>query len=85
MELVGIMPVQLVQDLDDVGIGIGPAEGVSSAIEAENKLVRLLGLFSIGGNHSRGEGNGRVGWDLPTSSCSLYIRRYYGVLRRAFS
>lgn len=53
MELVGIMTVQLVQELDDIGIGIGPAEGVPSTVEAKNKLVWLFGLFRDGGNHSR--------------------------------
>lgn len=81
-----MMPVQLVQDLDDVGIGVGPTEGVSSAIEAENKLVGLFGLFSNGGNHSRGEGNGRVGWDSLTPLCSLIPdATSESVLRRAFS
>lgn len=78
MELVGIMTVQLVQELDHIGIGIGPTEGVSSAIEAENKLVGLFGLSSNGGNHSRREGRGRVGWDF---SHSFMISLYQALLR----
>ena len=75
MELMRMMPVQLVQDLDNVSIGIGPTEGVSSAIEAENKLVGLSGLVSNGGNHScrwRQWKSWSIGRDSPTSLCFLY-------------
>lgn len=34
MELVGIITIQLAQDLDDVGVGIGSTESVASTIEA---------------------------------------------------
>ena len=56
MKLVGIMTVQLIQEFDNIGIGIGPAEGVPSTVEAKNKLVWLFGLFRDGGNHFRRDG-----------------------------
>lgn len=59
MKLVRVMPVQLVQDLDDIGISIGSTKGVPSAIEAENKFVGLGGLVNNGSNHSRNENNSR--------------------------
>ena len=84
-----MMPVQLVQDLDNVSIGIRPTEGVSSAIETENKLVGLSGLVSNGGNHSCGGGNERVGrLDgilLPRYASFIPDAVYFGVFPFALS
>jgi hypothetical protein len=43
--LVRVIPIQAVQYLDHVGIGIGPAKGVASSIEAQDQLLGLLNLF----------------------------------------
>lgn len=85
-----MMPVQLVQDLDNVSIGIRPTEGVSSAIEAENNLVGLSGLVSNGGNHSFGGGNERVGRldgiiILPCYASFIPDAVYFGVFPCALS
>lgn len=74
MKLVGVMTVQFVQEFDNIGIGIGSAEGVPSTIEAKNKLVWLFGLFREGGNHSRCDGDKRTedkeraGWNFSYPS-----------------
>lgn len=51
MKLFGMMTVELVKKLDNIGIGIGSAESVSSAIEAENQFVWLFGLGFHSGRH----------------------------------
>lgn len=43
--LMRTVAVEVVQDLDDVGIRVGSAERIAGAIEAQNKLVGLMSLF----------------------------------------
>lgn len=47
MVLIGMMAVQLIQDLDDIGVRIRPTESIPSTIKAENKLVWLFRLFNL--------------------------------------
>lgn len=46
----GMVTIQLIQDLDNIGIGIGATEGVASPIETQYELVWLFGwqLGAIG-------------------------------------
>ncbi len=37
-----MVPVQLVQKLDYIGIAVGATEGVACAIKAEDELIRLI-------------------------------------------
>lgn len=51
MKLFGMMTVELVQEFDNISIGIRSAESVSSAVEAENQFVWLFGLSFHSGRH----------------------------------
>lgn len=91
MELVAVMAVQFVQELHDIGVGIGPAEGVPSAVEAEDKLVWLFGLVRNGGNHPRRDGDTsysigqqRKNWkELLPSLHTPLVRFCYGTIHSA--
>lgn len=53
MELARVMSIQLVQDLDDIGISIGTAKDISSAVKAQDQLFRLHeGFRCQGRTHS---------------------------------
>jgi hypothetical protein len=55
MVLVGMIPVQLVQQLDHVGVAIGAGELIAGAVKAEDELVGLLfrrGLVNDAGHDS---------------------------------
>jgi hypothetical protein len=41
MVLARVVAIQLAEDLDNIGVGIGATESVSRAIEAENELLGL--------------------------------------------
>jgi hypothetical protein len=51
MVLLRMMTIQLVQNLDNVGVGTGPAELVSCTIEAKDELVRLFDGLSPTNGH----------------------------------
>lgn len=42
MILTRMVTIQLVEDFDNVGVGIGPRKGVACAIETQDELVWLL-------------------------------------------
>jgi hypothetical protein len=44
MELAGVIPIQFVQELDHVGVGIGSGKAVACAVETEDELPCFLGL-----------------------------------------
>ena len=49
--LLRMMTIQLVQNLDNVGVGTRPAELVSCTIEAKDELVRLFDGLSPTNGH----------------------------------
>lgn len=51
MILLWMMTIQLVQNLDNVGVGTRPAELVSCTIEAKDELVRLFDGLSPTNSH----------------------------------
>lgn len=55
MELLVAVAIKLAKDLDNIGVGISSAEGVSRAIEAENELGVLIldKLLSVNTRSSR--------------------------------
>jgi len=53
VELVGIIAIQLAQELDNVGVRIGSAKGIARAIEAEHQLSGVSGGPNKGSRGSR--------------------------------
>jgi hypothetical protein len=47
VELVRVVPLKLMKQLDNVGVGVGPAEGVASAVEEEDEISPLLACRSV--------------------------------------